>query len=280
VGVFEAGRPSRYLRHAGVWQKSAEALGYGLSLLRHRIPYHTEQFVTAARGGDRLEAVTVGGRTVECDALAVGYGFTPQIELAMALGCETTLDGDGSLVVSRAVPGVFVAGEITGVGGAVLAAVEGTLAGLAAADLPAPNRLLRKQESLRRFASVMATIHPVPALECADDVVVCRCEGVTAGAIRAAVASSGAVDTRGAKLMARPGMGWCQGRVCGFATARLTAGALGRPVTAADLATFANRPIAQPVTLAELSRAQTSPGEGTRDESSRPQQAGAESSQA
>jgi len=255
AGVFEAGRPLRYLRHTtAALPKALEALGYGLSLARHRIPYHTGQFVTAAHGSGGLEAVTVGGRTIECDALAIGYGFIPQIELAVALGCETTLDNDGSLVVSRSVPGLFVAGEVTGVGGSVLAAVEGTLAGLAAAGLPAPNRLLRKQESLRRFASAMATIHPVPPLDPPDDVVVCRCEGVTAGAIRGAIASCGAVDTRGAKLMARPGMGWCQGRVCGFATARLTASALQRPVTAADLMTFAHRPIAQPVTLGEISR--------------------------
>ncbi|HZM74902.1 MAG TPA: NAD(P)/FAD-dependent oxidoreductase [Candidatus Limnocylindrales bacterium] len=261
LGVFEAGRPHRYLRHTSAVPKGFEALGYGVSLLRHRIPYHTGKVVTAAHGTDRLEAVTVAGRTIECDALAVGYGFTPQIELAVALGCETTLDSDGSLVVSRSVPDLFVAGEITGVGGAVLAVVEGTLAGLAAADRPAPNRLLRKQESLRRFASAMTAIHPVPQLDFPDDVVVCRCEGVTAGAIRAAVAESGAIDTRGVKLMARPGMGWCQGRVCGFATARLTADSLRRDVTAADLATYAHRPIAQPVTLGEMSRTELPPAE-------------------
>jgi NADPH-dependent 2,4-dienoyl-CoA reductase/sulfur reductase-like enzyme len=254
AGVFEAGRPSRYLRHTGALAKSLEALGYGASFLRHRIPYHTGQFVSEAHGSGRVEAVTAGGRTVECDALAIGYGFTPQVELAVALGCETALDSDGSLVVSRSVPGLFVAGEITGVGGAVLAMVEGTLAGLAAADRPQPNHLLRKQESLRRFASAMASIHPVPPLSLPDDLVVCRCEGVTAGAIRAAIGESGAVDTRGVKLMCRPGMGWCQGRVCGFATARLTAAELRRDVIAADLATFAHRPIAQPVTLAEVSR--------------------------
>lgn len=254
AGVFEAGRPSRYLRKASAVSKGFEAVGYGLSLLRHRIPYHTGQWVTAAHGDERVEAVTVAGRTIECDALAVGYGFTPQIELAVALGCETTLDSDGSLVVSRTIPDLFVAGEITGVGGSVLATVEGTLAGLAAAGLPAPNSLLRKQESLRRFASTMAAIHPVPRLDPPDGVVVCRCEGVTAGAIRSAIAEKGAVDTRGVKLMARPGMGWCQGRVCGFATARLTADTLERQVTPADLATFAHRPIAQPLTLGDLSR--------------------------
>jgi D-hydroxyproline dehydrogenase subunit alpha len=254
AGVFEAGRPSRYLLRASALPKVGEALGYGLSLLRHRIPYRTGQVVTAAHGGGRLEAVTVGGRTVECDALAVGFGFTPQIELAVALGCDTTLDSDGSLVVSGTAPGVFVAGEIGGVGGAVLALVEGTIAGLAAAAQAVPPRLVRRRKSLRRFASSMAAIHPVPALDCGDDVLICRCEGVTAGHLREALTTSGVVDTRGAKLMARIGMGWCQGRVCGYATACLTAQALGRDVTAADLATFAHRPIAQPVTLAEMSR--------------------------
>lgn len=253
AGVFEAGRPSRYLRHASALPKAVEACGYGMSLLRHRIPYRTGQVVTAAHGDRRLEAVTAGGRTIECDALAIGFGFTPQIELAVALGCRTTLDSDGSLVVSGTVPGVFVAGEITGVGGAALAVVEGTIAGLAAAGRPVPARLLRRRESLRRFASAMATVHPVPRLDCGDDVIVCRCEGITAGEVRSAVTALGVVDTRGAKLMARTGMGWCQGRVCGHATAGLTARALGREVTASDLATFAHRPIAQPVTLGEMS---------------------------
>jgi hypothetical protein len=254
--VYEFGQPLNYWRHPSAFSKFGEALGYGLSLLRHRIPYRTGHAVVAAHGGGRVEAVTVTGprgtRVVECDGLAVGYGFTPQIELAVALGCQTCLDSDGSLVVSATPPGLFAAGEITGVGGAALAQIEGTLAGLAAAGLPAPARLLRRRESLRRFACAMVTIHPVPPLACPDQVVVCRCEGVTAAAIRAAVASLGVVDTRGTKLMTRTGMGWCQGRVCGYATAHLTAQALGRAVTPADLAAFANRPIAQPIPLGEL----------------------------
>jgi hypothetical protein len=47
-------------------------------------------------------------------------------------------------------------------------------------------------------------------------------------------------------------MGWCQGRICGYPTAALTAGLLGRPVAADDLAAFAQRPFAQPISLGEL----------------------------
>ena len=49
----------------------------------------------------------------------------------------------------------------------------------------------------------------------------CRCEEVTVGAVRSVVERDGVSDGRTAKLFARPGMGWCQGRMCGYATERL-----------------------------------------------------------
>lgn len=263
VSILEAGNPLGYLRRPDLG-KVFEALGYGLRLVRHRIPYVTRNVVTAAHGEGRLAGVTVAGpggeRVLECDALAVGYGFTPQIELAVALGCETTLDGDGSLVVAEqaqaaTAAGVFVAGEVTGVGGAALALVEGRLAGLAASGATQPEGLLRRRDRLRLFAALMNAIHRVPAEwpnNCSDETVLCRCESVPAGSLRQAVAELGVVDTRGAKLMTRVGMGWCQGRVCGYAASHLTALANGRSVAREDLLAFANRPIAQPVTVGEL----------------------------
>jgi NAD(P)H-nitrite reductase large subunit len=46
-----------------------------------------------------------------------------------------------------------------------------------------------------------------------DDVIVCRCEEVTAGAIREAI-RVGACDLAGIKRRTRAGMGLCQGRSC------------------------------------------------------------------
>jgi D-hydroxyproline dehydrogenase subunit alpha len=60
----------------------------------------------------------------------------------------------------------------------------------------------------------------------------------------------GADDVRTVKLMARPGMGWCQGHVCGFATAKLAAP--GRPLTVDDLRPLAKQSLCAPVTLADL----------------------------
>jgi hypothetical protein len=49
--------------------------------------------------------------------------------------------------------------------------------------------------------------------------------------------------------MARVGMGWCQGRVCGYAAACLVARWTG---TEPDQAQLATRPVATPVPLGAL----------------------------
>lgn len=273
VGVHEAASPRAWLRHAGAVLRNAnklgEGLGYASTLARHRVPVRSRSVLVAAHGTDRLEAVTVasvgrGGivpgseRRLECDTLAVGWGFTPQLELPLELGCQTRVDTDGSVVCTAdddqqsSVPGVLVAGEACGVGGAVLALVEGAIAGAAASGAPVTDvRLKRQRTALRAFATAMHRAHPVPAgwtARVTDDTIVCRCEEVTAARLRAAVVA-GATDARAAKLLARPGMGWCQGRVCGYATACLAsewAGAPYQPLLAGT------RPVATPVTFGAL----------------------------
>jgi D-hydroxyproline dehydrogenase subunit alpha len=83
---------------------------------------------------------------------------------------------------------------------------------------------------------------------------------VTIGEVRDAVAL-GARDARAVKLLARPGMGWCQGRMCGPAVAALTAALQNRAVSADDLRDLSQRPLAQPVALGVL--AAQDPGEET-----------------
>lgn len=266
VGVFDAGSPLGFARHplavARNPGKLVEAAGY------LRVPLHTRTAVVAAHGDDRVRAVTVAKldhdwrpvaeREIECDALAVGYGFTPQVELPLQLGCAARLDVDGSLVATAdewqraTVPGVYLAGEVCGVGGAQLSVVEGAIAGAHAAGARPARRLLRKRAALRAFATAMHRTYPVRGGWWTDDTVVCRCEEVTVREVRAAVTDLGATDPRGVKLLARPGMGLCQGRVCGYATACLVAQTTGRPVTEADLRGMAARPVAAPVTLGNI----------------------------
>ncbi|MFJ3929000.1 (2Fe-2S)-binding protein [Streptomyces sp. NPDC090029] len=77
-----------------------------------------------------------------------------------------------------------------------------------------------------------------------DDTPVCRCEEVTAGAVRSVCADGSAADHRQVKQLTRAGMGWCQGRMCGPAVHGLAAP--GQPYAPAE------RLIATPLTLGAL----------------------------
>lgn len=283
VAVCEANHPSGWLRTPigtlAVPGKTVEAVEYAAALARHRVRYRPRTAVTAVRGESRVRAVTVsridnGGRRVgtvgelDCDLVALGWGFTPSLELAIAAGAATKLDVDGSLVACvdphqrSTVSGVYLAGEVTGVGGAALAADEGEIAGHAvAADrgFTVDRRRLRQlQWNVRRhreFARAMHRAHPVPSQWpswLSDETTVCRCEEVTWGELRGIRDQLVATDARTLKLLARPGMGWCQGRVCGYATAHLAAAGAQRDVVADDLVAMAKRSLCAPITLGEL----------------------------
>jgi NADPH-dependent 2,4-dienoyl-CoA reductase/sulfur reductase-like enzyme len=285
IGVFEAGSPAGFGRHpaavAGNLDKLVEGAGYLGALLRKRIPYRTRTTVVAAHGDGRVTAVTVArldadwrvlpgtAQQLGCDAVAVGYGFTPQLEIPLQLGCATRVDADGSLVADvddqqrGSVHGVYLAGEVCGVGGAPLSLVEGELAGRHAAhtsvgvrlDRAAVARLLRRRSALRAFAVALHATYPVgPGWTSwlAEDTQICRCEEVPVSEIRRSIVDLGATDARTVKLLVRPGMGLCQGRVCGYATACLASELCGRVPSAEDLRGLAARPIAQPMTLGRL----------------------------
>lgn len=281
LAVLEASALSAWLPHfkaaAGVPEKALEGVGYAAAFARHRIPYRTRSVVCEVLGEDRVEAVRTarvdsagrvqaGSERVyeDVDVVGFGWGFTPQLELPVALGVETRIDADGSLVgvvderQESSVPGLFLAGEVTGVGGAALAVLEGLAAGAAAADgaslqVPAlaPKDAARAERH-RRFARAMHQAHPVPAKWAewlTPETTVCRCEEVTAGEIASARDELGATDSRSLKSFTRTGMGWCQGRVCGFAASCLSEGA--RP-SEASLTASAKRPLAAPVSIGEL----------------------------
>lgn len=300
AAVLESSSLTGWLPHAhraaGVPAKALEGAEYAWTFLRHRIPYRTRTVVTEILGDDRVETVTTAridrlGAVIpgteatleDIDAVGLGWGFTPQLELPVALGARTRVDVDGSLIAvvdesqRSSVPGLFLAGEVTGVGGAVLAVAEGRLAGaLAAADVTGTPPADRSAGSLRAvdrprtvdltatrrtiarhraFAEAMHRAHPVPpgwTDRLTPETIVCRCEEVPAATIAEARATLEADDARAQKNMTRAGMGWCQGRECGFAVTCLAAGTPDRAGSSsvhASLAQTMKRPVAQPVPL-------------------------------
>jgi len=79
--------------------------------------------------------------------------------------------------------------------------------------------------------------------------VVCRCEDVTAGDLRATAAATGSRGLRSLKLSTRAGLGPCQGRVCGATVEELLRGH-----GLLDPGRTGNRPLAALVRLGELAR--------------------------
>ena len=278
VGVHEAGRVgtlargwlSRPWELAGAAGKAGELAGYVRDLMRHRVPWRPGEGVVAAHGDGQVEAVTVARlderwapvpgteREIEADAVCVSHGFTPRLELAIAAGCA--MSPSRFVVVDDAqatsVPGVWAAGEITGIGGADAALAEGAVAGTAAAggDLRtgAAHLAGRARSRARGFAARIEAAHDIRGGWVGwlrDDTVVCRCEETTYGRIREVAELTGSRETRSVKLTSRAGLGPCQARMCGRTLQELLAGPASLPGAAP---TVDRRPLVVPVRLGDL----------------------------
>lgn len=187
------------------------------------VPYLRGSYVHSAHGDGMLQSVQIqrGDKreldSLQCDHLACGYGLLPNLELAQALGCATK---DGAVEVDEwqhsSVPGIYCAGEGTGVGGVDLALAEGRIAGLAASGhVEQAQEAFGRRARWKKFAARLArgfALRPELATLAGDDTIVCRCEDVCHGELRTHT------TWRSAKLQTRCGMGPCQGRICGGAT--------------------------------------------------------------
>lgn len=189
------------------------------------------------------------GEIVElaCDAVGLGYHLRPETQLADLAGCTLSFDETSRLWLPKTDPdgrasvaGLYLAGDGARIAGADAAEISGRLAACAVlADLgyrvPENKRraLRRSVRRLERFRIALAQAFPWPhwlAGEIADEVLVCRCEKITAGELRHAATTLGAADLNRAKALSRVGMGRCQGRYCGAIAAEIVAATCGRPV--------------------------------------------------
>ena len=84
--------------------------------------------------------------------------------------------------------------------------------------------------TFRRALETAFALPPNWAAEAPDDLIVCRCEEITAGELRACARDTGARELNRLKALTRIGMGRCQGRMCAPGAARLLAEATGCPL--------------------------------------------------
>jgi NADPH-dependent 2,4-dienoyl-CoA reductase/sulfur reductase-like enzyme len=257
---------------------------YLATLRRAGVPVRYGRVVVRADGVDALQSATHapvddewtpdlgGAETEKVDALLVGYGFVPRVQIAQMAGCKLEVRSDvGGWVPVRdrdlmtSVPGVFAAGDGAGVAGSFVAEHEGRLAGLAAARrlgaiddaaFAAARRpidaALAAIAPMRRALDRISRLRPGLASLVDDDTIVCRCEEITWREAKASV-DAGTTTYRSLKVATRVGMGACQGRFCWPAMSRMVAARVGCPL--ADVGASTARPPVRPITLGALASA-------------------------
>jgi len=215
---------------------------------------------------------------VECDLLLLHEGVIPNMNLALTLGCASRWS-DARLAFEpetdewfhSSVEGVAIAGDGAGIEGAQAAEQQGRIAALGAAmrlgrisKAEAEAEAVPAREALagwrgaRPFVEALYRPADGQRIPSRADVIVCRCEEVTVGDIREAVAT-GALGPNQAKAFTRCGMGPCQGRMCGPTVTALIGQIRGVPPE--EVGYYRLRPPLKPIPLAEIAAMAVAGGE-------------------
>lgn len=256
---LDTGNWSKRIMSAGVMPTALFDLGYmgkglkmALKIVKGRIPIIPGVDNICAEGDGALEKVrfTVRGeeRELPASVLLRHEGIIPRTHIANSMEIEHKWDNlqrcwypltDENGATS--IDGVYIAGDGAYVHGGDVSLDKGLLAGIEAArhlgiidDKEAAFRrepIAQRMRRIRRGRSYLDYVFaPNPKIfQCPDETLVCRCESVTAGAIRQAV-RDGYTDVNSIKQFTRCGMGHCQGRMCGPGLAEIAADAAGMGV--------------------------------------------------
>jgi len=222
-----------------------QAIGYMVRLTARGVRRRYGSMITRIHGHDRVEAATIhqvddewrpipgSAIIVKADAVCLGFGFVPHLDLAQLLGCRISYSGEAAAFFVKtdhgmrtSLPHIYAAGELTGIGGYRVAVAEGRLAGLSAARdagivsqqaySDRVKRLNKRLAYVRRMADwIRGAYRPRVGLWTLAEpsTVICRCEDVTLGSIQEELVTN-AASPHAVKTATRSGMGLCQGRMC------------------------------------------------------------------
>ncbi len=264
------------IRHASALLAGWGDVRKGLGLLREiraaGVPFHKGVDQLRIEGAGAVEAIEFSSRgqthRLPCRLVLLHQGVVPNNQVTWSLRAEHHWDDEQLCWVptcnawgESSLPGVYVAGDGAGIGGALVAQLQGELAGIAVANAlgkgeaqngEAQRTRIRQHMAIRPFLN--RQYRPRDAFRIpADDVIVCRCEEVTAGSIRELVAL-GCAGPNQTKSFSRCGMGPCQGRQCGLTVTEIIARASGLPPE--EVGYYRIRPPLKSLTLAQLASEQ------------------------
>jgi NADPH-dependent 2,4-dienoyl-CoA reductase/sulfur reductase-like enzyme len=207
---------------------------------------------------------------IEAETVLLHAGVHPNIQITQALGLKHDWSQENQCFEPRtdkfgrtSLKNIFVAGDGIKILGADAAKISGKCAALALladngflkakADLSRTYRSHQKYVQIRKFLDVLYA--PKDWYSCPkNNIVICRCEEVTAGKIREAV-KIGCLGPNQLKAYSRCGMGNCQGRYCGNIVVNLISEMVGQ--TPEETGYFRIRSPIKPVSLAEVANLKT-----------------------
>jgi NADPH-dependent 2,4-dienoyl-CoA reductase/sulfur reductase-like enzyme len=250
-----------------------KGLGYRWRIARAGARFMPGKMVAQAIGTDGLQVVEIapvgldgrpsgtGRKRLEASTLVIGYGLTPSAEFSRLLGCTMRYSRSlGGWVPARSenfmtsVPGVFAVGDGAGIGGVEVAIMEGALVADAVVTGHINGSRLTAYRKLDRFRTALSESYQTPLpLSAADpDTVICRCEELRLGDLKAAM-EPGDKHLGRLKAATRLGMGRCQGRNCLASASAL----LGLDTAPASETLPRSRPPARPVRIRDLIKDQS-----------------------
>lgn len=224
----------------------AKGLYYRAWLTAHGIPVHQGATLLHIGGEQRVTGIHWDQQEIACDAVAFAHALRSETQLADLLGCEFAWNALNRAWLPQrdaagrsSVAGVYLAGDGAGIMGADAAQMAGERAALAlledtgvAIDSRRPPVLEQQLARIQRFRHGLETAFPFPekwAAGAPDELILCRCEEVSVGEVRAVV-DEGHWEVNRVKAHCRVGMGRCQGRMCGLAAAEIIAERSGREI--------------------------------------------------
>ncbi len=250
----------------------AKGLAMIAALRRSGVPRFRRVSDIQIEGTDAVSGIRFrgGGREhhLATRLVALHEGVIPAQQMARSIGCAFAWDATQRCFApvvdewgNSSINDVMIAGDAAGIGGARVAEHAGRIVALealrrtgridavqrdtlASADWQARRTHLAIRRFLDvRYAPRAEILHP------ADDVLVCRCEEVSASALREVV-RQGCLGPNQAKAFLRAGMGPCQGRLCGPVVSEVIAEA--RKVNPGEVGYYRVRPPLKPIAVGEL----------------------------
>lgn len=264
------------IRHVGRILSGWKYVNKGLHLLKAikqaNIPFYKNVTHIRLQGHDAVEQVSFESQgishTLDTSLVLLHQGVIPNTQITWSIRAKHTwnkqqlcwhpdVDQWGQL----SVPNIYVAGDGAAIGGALVAEIQGELTALGivlSQDKIDQSSVQSRIDALITEKNKHLAIRPfldeqyqpleenrIPE----NQVIVCRCEEVTAGQIRDNVAI-GCTGPNQTKSFSRCGMGPCQGRQCGLTVTEIIAKETGLPHQ--DVGYYRIRPPLKSITLGQL----------------------------